>query len=99
MNDPEQRRAIEASIRARATRRVRMRLGFYWHAAVFALSNTAMIAINYTYTPDRLWFVWPLCGWGAALALHGLAALQTTGLSEGMIEKEVQRELARRGLA
>jgi hypothetical protein len=102
MSDPstaDERRRIEHSIRAKATSRVRKKLGFYWHVAVFALANGAMIAINLTQSPGYNWFVWPLASWGAALVLHGIATFLGAGMSEAMIEAEVQRELARRGHA
>jgi hypothetical protein len=95
----EDRARIEREIRARAVKRVRAKLGFYWHLVCFVLVQAALIAINLSYTPERLWFVWPLAGWGTALVLHAFAVLQSRGLSEDMIEAEVQRELARRGLA
>lgn len=98
MSPSDERTRIEQSIRQKAVSRVRKKLGFYWHFAVFALANAAMIAINLQYSPDYRWFVWPLCGWGAALALHGFATFQGSGMSESMIEAEVQRELAKRGL-
>ena len=90
--------SIEQSVRAKARKRVRVRLGFYWHAAVFTIGNLAMVAINLTYSPQHHWFVWPLAGWGTALLLHGLATFQGTGVSEAMIEAEVRRELVRRGV-
>jgi hypothetical protein len=99
MSTSDERSRIEQSIRQKAKSRVRKKLGFYWHLAVFVLANAAMIAINLQHSPNYNWFVWPLCGWGAALALHGFATFQGSGMSESMIEAEVQRELAKRGLA
>jgi hypothetical protein len=99
MSPSDERSRIEQSIRQQAKSRVRKKLGFYWHLAVFLMANGAMIAINLTHSPDYNWFVWPLCGWGAALALHGFATFQGAGMSEAMIEAEVQRELAKRGMA
>jgi hypothetical protein len=68
-----------------------------WHVAVFLLANFAMIAINLRYTPDTLWCVWPLGGWGAALLLHAFAVLGGSS-DAAAIDAEVQREMARRGL-
>lgn len=99
MTTTEERKRVEHEIRHKAARRVRMKIGLYWHAAVFTLVNVALIAINMAYTPERLWFVWPLGGWGAALLLHAFGTFQGGGLSSQMIEAEVQRELAKRGLA
>ena len=92
----DERTRIERSIRTKAHKRVRAKLGFYWHAAVFALANAAIAGINLTYSPEYHWFVWPLGGWGAALLLHAFATFQTTGVSDAMVQAEVERELARR---
>ncbi|MGD8863640.1 MAG: 2TM domain-containing protein [Myxococcales bacterium] len=97
--EEQERARIEHEIRARAKRKVGARLGFYWHAVVYVMANAAMLAINLTKTPDTLWFVWPLAGWGAALLLHAFATFQGQGMTEDMIQAEVDRELARRGLA
>jgi 2TM domain len=96
--DPKQRAQIEAEVRRSAQRRVRNKVGFMWHAMVFAMANGAMIAINMHYTPQTLWYVWPLGGWGAALLMHAFAVFNGQGMTQDMVEAEVQRELARRGL-
>lgn len=92
------RMAIEREVRAKAKRKVANRLGLMWHAAVYVMANGAMIAINLNYSPKTLWFVWPTAAWGAALLLHAFAALQVGGISQRMIDEEVDREMARRGL-
>ena len=97
MNQAE-RAEIERQVRARARSRVRVKLGFAWHFAVFALINLGLYVINRSYTPSTAWFLWPLGGWGLALAFHALAVYQGSGLSEELLEAEVRRELARRGL-
>jgi hypothetical protein len=93
-----ERAQIEREVRRRALKRVHAKVGFYWHFLCFALVNAALVAINFSYTPERLWFVWPLAGWGAALLLHAFAVFQGRGLTDDMIEAEVRRELARRGM-
>lgn len=94
-----ERASIEEAIRQKAASRVRKKLGLYWHAAVFVIANGAMAAINLTHSPGYYWFVWPLAGWGVGLVMHAFATFQGTGMTEAMIEAEVKRELARRGLA
>jgi hypothetical protein len=96
--DDNERKRIEQEIRHDVAKRVRAKLGFYWHAAVYVLVNAGTAAINLTQTPDTLWFVWPLAGWGIGLAMHAFAVAQH-GLSASMIDAEVQRELAKRGIA
>lgn len=97
MNEIE-RKEIEREVRKKALTRARAKLGFAWHAAVYALTNLALFAIARSYTPDSSWFVWPLAGWGAALGFHAFAVFQGAGLSDDLVEREVQRELRRRGL-
>ena len=94
----QERVRIEREVRARATRRVYHRIAFRWHLAVFLLVNAALVAINMRYSPDTLWFVWPLAAWGAGLLMHGLAMQQSQGSTADQIEAEIQRELQRRGL-
>lgn len=90
--------SIEREIRHKAEHRVRAKLGLYWHIMVFTMVMTAVVAINLHYTPDRLWFVWPLAGWGAGLLMHAFAFFQGRGMSEDMVQAEIQRERARRGI-
>lgn len=91
--------AIRAEIRAKAVKRMRMKLGFSWHLALFVLVNVALVAINFAYTPNVLWFVWPLCAWGVGVFLHGFAIFGGGGMNEEMLEAEVERELQKRGLS
>lgn len=65
---------------------------------VFAMANIALAAIHLHYNPGRMWFVWPLSGWGAGLLMHAFATFQGRGLTEDMVQAEIQRELQRRGL-
>lgn len=56
-----------------ARRQVAMLRGFYHHLMVFAVVNGALLAINLIASPARLWFFWPLLGWGIWLGLHAFA--------------------------
>ncbi|MFH1300671.1 MAG: 2TM domain-containing protein, partial [Planctomycetota bacterium] len=41
--------------------------------------------------PEKYWFVWPLCGWGAGVLFHGIKVFGSGSASswkEKMIEKE-----------
>lgn len=49
------------------------------HLAAYALVNAGLVAINLMTTPDRLWFYWPLAGWGVGVLAHGGAALLLSG--------------------
>ena len=47
--------------------------GFFFHFSAYVLVNAILIAVNLIFTPDRLWFYWPLLGWGIGILAHGLA--------------------------
>lgn len=53
---------------------------FYRHAVVFGLVNTGLAVFNLLTSPDELWFIYTLFGWGIGLAWHGckviLAAME-----------------------
>ena len=64
--------ALEQSPKYKAARcRVRQLRGFYSHLAVYLAVNAGLLVINLFSTPDRLWVMWPLAGWGIALLIHG----------------------------
>jgi 2TM domain len=76
-----------------ARRRVKMKIGFYLHAAIYLLVNAALMAANLV-TGGPRWHLAPLLGWGLGLAIHGLVtlmALRGDGLRERMVADEVQR--------
>ena len=87
---------LARTIRAKALRKARARLGFRWHLAVFVLVNVALYALDLAFTPHVLWFLWPLGGWGVALGLHAFAVFQGPAIDDEALEAEVQRELSRR---
>ena len=80
-------------IEARARRRVRRKMGFYTHALVYVLVNLGLFAIS-TVSGNGRWHVWPMLGWGIALAIHGLVTfigLHGDGLRERMLAEEIER--------
>jgi multidrug efflux pump subunit AcrB len=97
--DVSEAAAIERRIREKSIRRVHSRIGLMWHVAVFVMANVAMYAINQRYSPTVTWFVWPLAAWGAGLAMHAFATLSAGGMTEAMIQAEIQREKQRRSVA
>ena len=47
--------------------------GFYSHLTVYILVNAGLAILNLLTSPDHIWFVWPLFGWGIGLASHGFS--------------------------
>jgi len=54
----------------RARGRAEAKYGFFVHAAVYAAVMVLLVAINLLTSPGTIWFIWPLIGWGLAVALH-----------------------------
>ena len=48
---------------------------FYVHLSVYVIVNLGLFLINMIVSPDGLWFLWPLMGWGVGLAIHALSVL------------------------
>ena len=48
--------------------------GFLIHLFVYLAVNALLIVVNLLYSPGYYWFLFPLVGWGVALAAHAYAA-------------------------
>ncbi len=50
--------------------------GFLVHLVVYVLVNAMLIAINFIYSPEDIWFFYPLIGWGIGITAHYLNAVR-----------------------
>ena len=64
---------------ARTKRDRNPRLGFSIHLTAYLVVNTLLVAINLATSPGRLWFKWPLLGWGVGLVAHALVVFFLAG--------------------
>jgi hypothetical protein len=69
----------------------RARIIFYTHLGVYVAVNAGLAYIDLTTNPERTWFFWPMLGWGAGLAAHGVAVFVTHRAAD-----RVQMRVARR---
>jgi hypothetical protein len=76
-------------------RRVRRIAEFYQHLGVYIVVNLGLAAINLISSPEDIWFVYPLIGWGIGVAAHGLKVFMTDGWSRSWEERKI-RELMER---
>lgn len=84
----------------RASKKVEVKLGFYRHLSTYAVVMVFLLVVNLMTSSDNLWVKWPALGWGIFVVFHGLNvffAVKTAGIRERMIEKEMEKELARKG--
>ncbi len=56
----------------KARKRAEAKYRFFIHAGVYAAVMVLLVIINFVTSPQSIWFVWPLIGWGFAVVLHGV---------------------------
>lgn len=80
-----------------AKKKVQARLGFKIHLAVYLAVIAILISVNLINSPDYLWFIWPLMGWGIAIFWHAMGVFvfnKESGVTERMIRKEMDKQFA-----
>jgi 2TM domain len=53
--------------------------GFINHLVVYFIVMIWLVAINLMTAPENPWFVWPLIGWMAPVAIHAAYAMHLIG--------------------
>lgn len=84
MNDEKARR--------RARLRAAAKSGFYIHLTVYLLVNSLLLAINLQISPERLWFLWSLCGWGVGVICHGMSVFFGRSIVQRIADYELEKE-------
>lgn len=64
--------------------------GFSVHLVVYVLVNAMLIAGNLIYSPEAIWFFYPLLGWGIGISIHYLDAVRW--IEKVLREKEAKAE-------
>jgi hypothetical protein len=85
--------------RAEAEKVAKAKIGLYIHLLVYVLVNTGLIALNLGVSPERIWFVWPLLGWGLGVLLHALLVFafpKGARLKEWMVAREMRKSAAQK---
>ena len=60
----------------REMRKEEEKRGFLVHLIVYILVNGMLIAVNLLYSPEVIWFFYPLIGWGIGISMHYLFAVR-----------------------
>ncbi len=81
---------------ARARKRAEAKYGLFVHAAVYAAVMVLLMIINLLTSTETLWFIWPLGGWGIAVALHA-ASIYMMNEKKSLIDVMAERELKQSG--
>jgi hypothetical protein len=62
----------------RAKKQVEEIRGFYGNLVAYIVVNLFLLYINLKYSPEYLWFFWPMLGWGFGLFFHAMKAFNYT---------------------
>jgi fatty acid desaturase len=84
MTDENERR--EAAIK-----RVEAKRAFRFHAALYAAVNLLLIIVWAVTGARYFWPIWPILGWGIAVAFHYWAVFRQKPISENDIRREMER--------
>ena len=84
--------SADDELRMRAERRVAAKLGFRSHLFAYLLVNGGLVLLNLITSPNYLWCLWAMFGWGIGLIAHGFAVYGSGDVDrERMIEAELAR--------
>lgn len=78
-----------------AKKKVEARLGFKVHLTVFLVVNSILITVNLINSPNTLWFIWPLMGWGIGIFWHAMAVFVFDKKGPDMLERMIREEMDR----
>lgn len=66
--------------------------GFYVHLLVYVVVMCVLVFINLKYTPEHLWFVYSMLGWGLGLFFHAVKVFNWFPfMSKNWEEKKLQQ--------
>lgn len=60
----------------KAKKRVKEIKGFYGNLVSYVLVISFLTFINLRYTPEHLWFYWPMLGWGIGVLFHAFGVFK-----------------------
>ena len=74
-----------------AINRIRVKQAFWLHLTVYLLVNALLVFIWWVTSGDYFWPMWPMLGWGIAVAAHAVGAFAgTSQISEERIAREIE---------
>ena len=78
-----------------ARKRVKQLKEFYAHLGSYLLVNSFLVCVNLLTSPQFLWAVWPMLGWGLCLASHAVSVFGLASLGGKAWQERKVREFMR----
>ena len=72
----------------KAATRVKELKGFYGNLTSYCLVISFLAVLNLLTSPEYLWFLWPMLGWGIGIVAH---ATTTFGIGKEWEEKKINQ--------
>lgn len=72
----------------KAERRVKEIKGFYGNLTSYCLVISFLAVLNIITSPEYLWFLWPMMGWGMGVVAHGIS---TFGIGKEWEERKIKQ--------
>jgi hypothetical protein len=82
----------QARLERLALRRAKAKLGWFSHAAIYAVVNLGLIALSTAH--GHSWAIYPLLGWGVGLLAHGISVWMLPP-GGALLHRMVERERAK----
>ena len=80
-----------------AFRQVRKIRGLYSHLMSYVVVMSGLTAINLILTPQEIWFIFPLLGWGVGILSHAVSVLNILPwFGPEWERRQVEKKLGRR---
>ncbi|NIO08073.1 MAG: hypothetical protein GTO40_08760 [Deltaproteobacteria bacterium] len=76
----------------RAYNRAFLKLVLYVHLIVYIVVNLLLVYVNYTTSPQYLWFKWPLLGWGFGLFAHAYVVFAGHRILMYLVKRELEAD-------
>ena len=77
--------------RKAAIARLEAKRGFSIHGAIYVIVNVLLMVAWAVSGRGYFWPIWPLLGWGVAVAIHGWTVYFQKPISEDEIRREMQK--------
>lgn len=77
----------------KAQKRVEDLKGFYGNLTSYVLVNIGLVILNLVTSPNELWFIYPLLGWGLGVTLHAMSVFNYMPFLNRDWEEQKIREL------
>jgi hypothetical protein len=77
--------------REQAIRRIRAKREFRTHLTVYVAVNALLVLIWFATGAGYFWPMWPILGWGIAIAIHAVTVyMGTSEITEAEIDDEMR---------